>query len=229
MILRPAQIHLMRMGRPVTPANFGGDSDSDSSTNTTNRTDNYAQNIDRRNVASDSAVSLSGDNNVVDRSSSSVTTFTDTSNRSTTSITEMMDKSNRSTNFADSSNRSTSTSTVNNTTVTDYGSINKSIDGLGSMTNKAIDVAAGGVNGAMDTLKYLASMQLKTVEAAFDISKATSANALGNSAAVMGFANDALNKTSDSMKDAKDSGQSKMVTYAIAAVAVVGVAFALKN
>lgn len=219
MILRPAQIHLMRMGRPVTPANFGGDSDSDSSTNTTNRTDNYAQNIDRRNVASDSAVSLSGDNNVVDRSSSSVTTFTDTSNRSTTSITEMLDKSNRSTNM----------STTTNNTVTDYGSVNKSLDGLGNMTSKAMDVAAGGVNGAMDTLKYLASMQLKTVEAAFDISKATSANALGNSAAVMGFANDALNKTSDSMRDAKDSGQSKMVTYAIAAVAAVGIAFAFKK
>jgi hypothetical protein len=223
MILRPAQIYLLRMGRPSTPANFGGDSESDSSTNTTNQTDNYSTFVDRRNVASDAAVSLSGDGSVVDRSTTSLTTFSDSSNRSSSSITEFTDNSNRSTNFADNSNRSV------NTTVTDYGSVNKSLDGFGSMTSKALDVAAGGVNNSLDALKSLADMQQKTVLAAFDMSRSASANALTNSAAVMGFANQALEKTATAMETATDGGESKMVTYAIAAAAVVGVAFALKT
>jgi hypothetical protein len=223
MILRPAQVYQLRLGRPVTPANFGGDSDSDSSTNTTNQTTNHATSIDKRNVASDAAVALSGDGNTVDRSTSNVTTFTDTSNRSSTSITEMMDKSNRSTNFTDNSDHSVST------TITDYGSVNKSLDGLGAMTSKALDVAAGGVNNSLDALKALADMQQKTVLAAFDMSKAASAGALSNSAAVMGFANSAIEKTNAALEDAADGGQSKMVTYAIAAVAAVGIAFALKS
>lgn len=271
MILRPAQIYLLRLGRPVVPANFGGDSDSDSSTNTTNQTTNWATSIDKRSVASDAAVSLTGNGNAVDRSTSTA----NSGNTTTTSITEMFDKSNRSTNFADSSNRSTNfadssvrdsstffsdssvktdshatsmfdastkldshnTSMVDNSdrsvsyssSTTDYGSVGKALDGLGMMSSKSLDVAAGGVAGTLDAMKYLADQQNKSMAAAFDLTKSASANALTNSAAVLGFANSTVEKTAAAFADAKDGGTSKAIKYALAAAAAIGVAFALKS
>jgi hypothetical protein len=221
-IIRPAQIYMLRLGKPVTPCNWGGDSSSDSSTSTVNDTKNFATNTDKRSVASDAAVSLTGDNNTVDRSTSSVTQFFDTSNRSSASLTSFMDTSNRSTNFTDNSNRSV------NTSVTDYGSVGGSLSLAGSMTSKAFDVADDGIKGAIDTLKLQTGAGSKMVEQAFDLARASGANALGTSAQVIGLANSAIRQTEDALTQAKDGGQSKMVMAALAAIGVIGVAFALR-
>ncbi len=192
------------------PMYFGGDSKSDSSTSTTNNTTNNALSVDRRSVASDAAVSLTGDNNIVDRSTSSTTNFSDSSNRSTSSITEFLDNSNRS------------------VTVTDYGSVGSSLSTLGTMTTKALDITGDSVNGAIDALKYISDNNQKSVAGAFDLAKSASANALTNSAQVLGLANDVIDKTSAAFAEAKDNGTSKLVTYALVTVGAIGVAFALK-
>jgi hypothetical protein len=223
MILSTRQIYLMRLGRPVVPANFGGDSDSDSSTQTTANTTNNTDYNDKRAVGSDSAVSLSGDRNVVDRSSS--TSFTDTSNRSSTSLTSFLDTSNRAntTTFTDNSDRH-----VVNTT-TDFGSVSAALGLAGTMTAGAYGVANNGINGAIEALKLQSKNGVDMVSKAFDLAKSSAANSQQSGAQLMGFATDALQATQSAMADAKDSGQSKMVIYAIGAIAVIGVAFALKR
>lgn len=270
MILRPAQIYQMRMGRQLTPANFGGDSDSDSSTTTTNDVKNYATSIDKRAVASDNAVSLTGDNNSIDRSQS--TSFTDTSNRSTSSITSFLDNSvkdsstnftdysskdssthftdlsnkDSSTKFSDSSIKDSSVKTTNTnsgntqftdssnrsvTTInqsTDYGSVGGSLTLAGAMTTQAFGVAGKALDGTMGVLKQSSDDSQKSIMAAFGAAAATGKSAAQNSADVLGFASAAIKQTGDAFAEAKDGGQSKMMMAAIAAVAVVGVAFALK-
>jgi hypothetical protein len=248
MILRPDQLRLLRLTGRANPYNFGGDSESDSSTQTTNQTTNNVQNNDKRNVASDSAVALSGDGNVVDRSSSSVTSFIDSSSTTSTSLTSFIDNSNKSTNFSDTSDKSTkftdnsqkntttATSTVftdsSNRSVTnintDYGSINGSMTLAGSMTSKAFDVAGGALDGTIGVLKQSSADSLKSIAMAFDAASGASALSKANSAAVLGFANEAMKSTADAMADAKDSGQSKMVMTALMVIGAVGVAFALR-
>lgn len=225
MILRPAQIRQMRMGLTVTPANFGGDSESDSSTSTRNDTTNYATSTDKRAVASDQAVSLTGDYNTIDRSTSNTTQFFDSSNRSSTSLTSFLDQSNRSTNFTDNSDRSVTT--VN--TMTDYGSVSGGLSLADSMTKRALDLSGNSIGGAIDVLKLQTKTGADSTAAAFDLARASGANSLSSSAAVLGFANSAIRETADAFAQAKDGGQSKMVMAAIGAVAVVGIAFALNR
>lgn len=223
MIRSTRQIYLMRLGRPVVPANFGGDSDSDSSTQTTNNTTNNTQYTDKRAVGSDSAVALTGDKNLIDRSST--TTFVDTSNRSSTSLTEFLDNSNRSTNFQDNSDRSVTTIT----TTTDYGSVSKALGLADNMSSGAFDVATVGIKGAIDSLKLNSNNGLEMVTKAFDLAKSSAANSMQNSAQLMGFATTALQSTQQALQDAEDGGESKMVMYAIGAIAIIGVAFALSK
>lgn len=216
----------------ILPMYFGGDSKSDSSTQTTNHTTNNVENNDKRNVASDSAVALSGNGNVVDRSSSSVTSFIDSS--TSTSLTSFIDNSNKSTNFSDSSNRSTNFSDSSNRSVTtintntDHGSVAGSLGLAGSMTTKAFDVAGDAIDGAVGVLKQSSSDSLKSISMAFDTAKGQSALANASSAAVMGFASEALKATQSAMEDAKDGGQSKMVMAALGVIGAVGVALALR-
>jgi hypothetical protein len=202
------------------PLYFGGDSESDSSTNTTNDTRNLVTNTDKRAVASDQAVSLTGDGSVVEVDRS--TNFADSSTKS--SLTSFIDNSNRSTNFSDSSDRSSST--VN--TVTDYGSVGAALSSMGQMTSRAFDNAGLGISGAIDVLKLQTTEGQKGLAAAFEMANKSSQNAQANSAAVLGFANSALKETQAAFSEAKDGGQSKMVMAALGAVAVVGVVYALR-
>lgn len=231
MIRNPAQIGLMRLGLPPTPCNFGGDSKSDSSTSTANYTTNNTDYNDKRNVAQDSAVSLSGDNNVVDRSTSNVTQFFDTSDRST----HFNDLSDRSTLFNSNSGNTTNSNNTTiftdnrstSTTVTDYGSINASLGLMGGMTTKAFDVAGMGIMGAIDTLKLQSQQQLSATKEAFDLVRSSGANNLASSAAMIGMATDAIEKTQAAFQNSSDGGDQKTVVYALGAIAVVGVAFAM--
>lgn len=246
MIKNPAQIRLLRSG--VALCRFGGDSgENDSSTNTTNNTSNYVTSTDKRSVASDQAVSLTGDGNMIDRSTSSVTQMFDSSNRSTTSLTSFLDQSahdssthfsdtsNRSTNFLDQSRKDSSTHFTDTSdhsvtnTMTDYGSVGSAMSLSGSMTGRAFDTADKAVGGAIDVLKMQTSEGQKTIAGAFDLAKSSAANAMQNSAQVLGFASSALNQTQAAYAEAKDGGQSKMMTYAILAAGAVGLAFAFKR
>jgi hypothetical protein len=245
MILRPAQIYQMRLGRPTTPANFGGDSDSDSSVSTTNNTQNNAYSLDRRAVAQDSAVSLTGDGNSVDRSSTSNTFFNDQSNRSQFSLTSFVDSSNRSTTdnsnrsttFTDNSNRSTNNSTSfsdssdrsTHLTMTDYGSVGASLGTMGAMTTKAFEVSDNALTGTIGLLKQHSTDQNKSVQAAFEMARGAGNAAASNSAAVLGFASETIKKTNDAFAEAKDGGQRKMVMGALIAVAVVAVAYSFNK
>lgn len=217
-ILRPAEIYLLRMGRPVVPANLGGDSKSDSSTDTSNYTTNNVTNWDKRAVASDQAVSLTGDGNFLDRSAttnfydtsnrSSLTSFVDSSNRSTS----FFDASNKSTNFADSSNNSTnfmdksvsydsswstSDSSTNftdnsnrstNHTTTDFGAINAAMAGMTQATTGAYNLSGNVVKTAQDIMLSSASSNQQLLNSAFSIASASNNGSLKNSADVLGFA-----------------------------------------
>jgi hypothetical protein len=254
MIYSTRQIYLLRLGKPAIPANLGGSSKSDSSVKTQNETLNNATSIDKRAVAQDSAVSLTGDGNTVNRNST--TNFADSSNRSTTSLTSFIDNSfkdsSSKTTFTDSSNRSTtftdnstSDSSTNftdssdrsvHTTVTDYGSVGAALDGMGAMVGRAFGtvdlgfgVAGDGIKGAVDTLKLQTTKGYEGVSDAFAVAKAMSASSQANSAAVLGFATDTIKKTNEAFAQADDGGQSKMVMAALVVVGAVGVAMALKD
>lgn len=227
MIRNPAQIMQMRLGLPATPANFGGDSKSDSSTSTTNNTTNHTDYNDLRNVAQDSAVSLSGSNNVVDRSTSNLTQFFDSSNRSSTSLTSFMDMSDRSTNFSDSR----TTTTVDNSdrsvhmTSTDHGAV---LAGQ-ALGMKALDMSGQTVSDAFGFMKQQNQTSLDATRAAFDLAKSSGANSLAGSAAVLGFAADTIGEARAAFQEAEDGGQKTIAMYAIAAVAAIGVAVALRR
>lgn len=191
------------------PLYFGGDSSSDSSTQTTNDVKNYATDNTRQLSASDAAVTLSGDWNRVDRSTTSTTNFSDSSNRST--------------NFADSSNRST------NISVTDFGSVGAALGGMGQMTGLALNATGTAVNGVIGAMNKVSADSQKSVASAFSAASASSANALTTSANVLGFASATIDKTNAAFAAAKDGGASKTVQYALIAAGAIGVAFALKS
>ncbi|RFP36156.1 hypothetical protein [Duganella sp. BJB476] len=235
----------------IAPMYFGGDSESDSSTSTTNHVTNNATSVDKRNVASEQAVALSGDNNVVDRSQTSNTSFVDSSNRSTTSLTSFLDSSTKdsSTHFSDSSTKDSSThfsdSSVRNTdnstqftdnsnrsvsySSTDFGSVAAALGGMTTLGNSAFAFGGSAVNGSVDALKQISADNQKSVAAAFNMASLSGANSMKSSADVLGFASSAITKTADAFAAAKDGGESKNIMYALVAIAVVGVAFAFKT
>lgn len=167
------------------------------------------------------------------------THFTDNSSRDQSTYFSDSSVRDSSTHFADSSVKNSldshNTSMVDNSnrsvnySSTDYGSVGKALDSLGQMSSKSLDVAAGGVNGALDAMKYLADKNQQSVAAAFDFTKSASANSISNSAAVLGFANNAIAKTAEAFAEAKDGGESKNIMYALMAIAAIGVAFALRK
>lgn len=286
---------------------FGGD-ESHSSTSHQSTANNTAYNTDKRNVASDYAVAISGDGNVVDRSTSNLTkyfdqsdrstSFTDSSNRSTnftdssnrstltnnlsmlldnsnrstnfsdssvrntTTSTSFSDSSNRSTNFTDNSDRSTyfsdssnrsSTSNSNNSTsfvdnsdnrvystITDYGSVNagvglasamgtKAMDSATLMSGQAFGVANTSIQGALANLMKQSETGLEATKLAFDMVRSSGANNLQSSAAVLGMAQSAIDKTAAAFQEASDGGEKKTIMYAIGAVAIIAVAFAMNR
>lgn len=194
---------------------FGGDSSSSSTSSTSNAT-NTAYETDKRAVASDTAVAVTGDNNSIDRSTSNLTQFFDSSNRSTTDTTSFLDNSNR------------STTNITNTSVTDYGSVSAALGVSSSLGTKALDVADNTLQGTLGVMKLQAQNSATATAQAFNFATAAGANAMGTSAQVLGFANSAIQDTAAAFAQSKDSGQSKMVMAAIAAAALVGVAFALR-
>lgn len=203
--------------------NFGGDSSSDSSTNTTTSTSNLAISTDKRAVASDQAVSLTGDGNTLDRSTSNVTQMFDSSNRSTAFNSGNTTNSNNTTIFTDNSDHSVRTS------ITDYGSVSASMATNSAMTTKALEVADHGIGAAFDSLKLQTTEGSKTIMAAFDLAAKAGANADTSSAKAIGLAQTALQSTQAAMQDAKDGGQQKMVLVALGVIGAIGLAFALKN
>jgi hypothetical protein len=230
---------------------FGGD-ESNSSTSSNSTSNQTAYNTDKRNVASDAAISLSGDGNTIDRSTSNLTQFFDASNRST----NFSDTSNRSTTFTDNSDRSTafqSLANSNNTTiftdnsdrsvvstVTDYGSVNASVGLASALSTKAFDTAAllsgqatglAGVSikGAIDNLMKQSETGLEATKLAFDMVRSSGANNMASSAAVLGMAQNAIEKTAGAFQEASDGGEKKTIMYAIGAVAVIAVAFAMNR
>jgi len=212
----------MAQGRPAAYC-FGGSSKSDSSTSTTNHISNNTDYNDKRAVAQDEAISLGGDNNVVNRSTSNLTSFIDTSNRSTSSTTQFTDNSNRSTSsnttFTDTSDRSV------NYTTTDQGAVAAGL-GLGA---KALDTVGATTKSAFDSLIAMSDNGLKATHAAFDLAKSSGANSMANSAAVLGFAQDTIKQTRAAFQEAEDGGNKQIMLYAVVAVAVVGVAMALRR
>lgn len=212
---------------------FGSD-DSSSTTSTSNATSNTAYNTDKRAVASDQAVSLTGDNNAIDRSTSSVTSFFDASNRSSTDLTSFIDNSNKSTNFADTSSKTTnditsfadssSKNSGNSTSFVDSSNRATST----SMTTMNTTSDFGAIGGAVDVLKLQTVEGQKSIMAAFDMAKNSGANSMKNSAEVLGFATSAIKESAGAFAQAADGGQSKMVLAALVVVGAVGVAFALR-
>lgn len=187
------------------PLYFGGSSESDSHTDTTNNTTNTAYNTDKRVVASDAAVALSGDGS---------------------SITK-----NETTSFADSSNRSTSFADNRSYTTTDFGSVSKSLDSVTMMGKAAVDLSDHSVSGAIDTLKKLADSNLSSVKAAFDAARGTSADSVRMADAAISFAKQTTDMTNQAFAEAKngpDTNKTVMLA-ALGVIGVVGAAIVLKK
>lgn len=191
------------------PLFFGGDSESSSDQTTTNNTTNNVHTEDKRNVASEQAVSVSGSGNLIDRSAN--TAFTDTSNRSTT--------------FTDQSDRSTTTTN----TVTDFGAIGRMLETVGTVASRAVGASETLGAGAIDSLNRTGANSVMLALKAFDNASAQSANAITSSREVMGFAAQALGESRAAFAEAKDGGTNKtMLIVALAVVGAVGVAVAMR-
>jgi len=214
-IMNPREIMLVRLSLNPTMANFGGDNKTDSSTKTTSNTTNWTDYNDQRVVGQDEAIGLSGNNSTVNRTTSNLTSFIDTSNRST----NFADSSDRSTQFTDNSDRST------NYTTTDHGAV---AAGLG-MGTKALDTVGLTMKQAFDSLTVQSENGLKATHAAFDLAKSSGANSMANSAAVLGFATDAIKETRAAFQEAEDGGNKQIMLYAVMAVAAVGIAVAVRR
>lgn len=215
-ILRPQEVLLLRLGQPVGMCN-GGDSDSQANTSTANNTQNTAYNTDKRSVASEEAVSVTGEGNFIDRSTA------------TANSTSFSDSSNRSTNFADSSKRDSENVTTTNITTTDFGSVGKSLEGMGAIASRVVGLADTSVMGALESVNKTGANNLAFALKAFDVSSAQSANALTTSREVMGFADKAINQSKAAFAEAKDGGTNKtMLIVGLAVVGAVGVALAMR-
>lgn len=236
---------------PLYLGGKGGSSQANTSTATTTTTSTNM--LDQSMMGGDNAVGLNGNSNIVDKSVVNNTAFTDNSDRSTKFTdksdrsTNFFDASNRSTNFADNSNRSTnfSDSSVrdsNNQTIftdnsnrsttvntTDFGSVSAALGGMGQLSSLAVGGYGDVIKGALAGLSTQSGNTLGAMDKAFSFAGAASAADAQKYADVIGFAKDTLKQTNEAFATAKDGGQSKVVGYAIAAVAVVGVAFALKG
>lgn len=258
MILSTRQVYLLRLGKPRIPCNLGGDSSSDSSVATKNDTSNVANSWDKRNVVSDSAVGLTGDGNMVDRSASTITSMMDSSSTSTiTSMMDSSNKStnfndssstNSSTNFSDSSirdsstnftdnridastkidNSNKSTNFTDNSTKSDLGAISAAMGLAATATNGMGSVANNSIDGVMGVMKQQSYDSQQGVMAAFELARSSGSTTAKNSSDVLGFASQAIEKTSAAMNDAKDGNQSKMVMTALIVIGAIGVAYALK-
>lgn len=222
-ILRPEEINLLRLGLPVIPAN-GGSSKSSSDTSTTNNTTNHVTSTDKRSVASEEAVSVSGDGNYTDRSSTSNTSFSDSSNRST----NFSDSSNRSTNFSDSSQRDSNNVSNTSITTTDFGSIAKSLEGMGAVSTKALDFTGLLSQSAFDSVNKSGANSVTLALRALDTAQAQSANAITSARDVLGFAREAVGVTNEAFATAKDGGTSKAIMAAAVVIGIVGVAAAMR-
>lgn len=202
-------------GGGASAYNFGGSNKTDSSTQTTSNTTNWTDYNDQRVVGQDEAIGLSGNNSTVNRTTSNLTSFIDTSNRST----NFADSSDRSTQFTDNSDRST------HYTTTDHGAIAAGL-GLGT---KALDSVGATMKQAFDSLTIQSEHGLQATRAAFDLAKSSGANSMTSSAAVLGFATDAIKETRAAFQEAEDGGNKQIMLYAVMAVAAVGIAVAMRR
>lgn len=187
------------------PLSIGGSSKSQANTDTRTTNTNHVNTQDRRVVASDAAVAVSGNHNVSSRTES--TTFTDSSNRSTS--------------FSDSSNRSTSVTT------TDFGSVSKSLDGISTMGKAAVDLGDSTVTGAISALKEMAQANLQATMASFDLARDTQTNSSRDMGSVLNFAaknNEALSTS----VNGPDQNKTVMIA-ALAVVGAIGAAIAFKK
>ncbi|AVR96894.1 hypothetical protein [Pseudoduganella armeniaca] len=215
---RKARYH----GRLYNLGGKGGSSQANTSTATTTTTSTMM--VDKSMQGGDNAVGLNGNSNLVDKSVVNNTSFTDTSNRST----NFSDMSNRSTNLNDSSNRST----VNNTTYTstDFGSVSKALDGMGKTSAAALDLSGKIVEDGIKGLAVQSKDNLAVIDKAFAFASSSSAADAQKYTDVLGFAKDTISKSNAAFAEAKDGGTNKTLQIAaVATVAVVGLAFALKD
>lgn len=180
------------------PLYIGGSSESDSHTDTTNNTTNNVSSADKRIVASDAAVAVSGNANTVNR--------------------------NESTSFADSSNRSTTT----NYTTTDFGSVVKAIDGIGQMGTQVTNLSRDAISGAIDSLNRTGNNQLDALHSVFDFAAKSSANSLTSANEALGFAKDTIAQSNAAFSEAKNGPDKSIIMMLLGVVGVIGAAFVFK-
>jgi len=202
--------HLLFACLPVYFGSKGGSSQANTSTATTTTTNTSM--LDQSMMGGDDAVGLNGNGNIVDKSVVNNTAFNDSSNRSTT--------------FVDSSDRSTTT----NYTSTDFGSVTKALDGMGKVSDTALNLSGQIVKDGIKGLADQSKDNLSVLEKAFSFASASSAADSQKYTDVLGFAKDTISKSNAAFAEAKDGGTNKTLQIAaVATVAVVGLAFALKD
>lgn len=189
------------------PLYLGGDSKSDSSTQTTTNTQNWVTSEDKRIVASDAAIGISGAGNTVNRTQNDTTNFTDNS-------------------ATDSGN---STSFSSSTTVTDFGSVTAAIGGMGKMGEAVVGMSGNAIDGAIKSLDKTGVNQLAAMNAVFDFANKSSANSLTTANQVLGYAKDTIGQTSAAFADAKQGPEAKIMLAIVGAGAVIAIAFAMKD
>lgn len=222
--------HHLHYARHGSIYRFGGDSEAQANTSTSNRTTSSQVNTDQSMTGGDGAVGVNGTSNLIDQSVVNNTAFTDTSNRST----NFTDTSNRSsvattssnTAFTDSSNRSVTT----NNNVTDFGAVVKALDGMSSLSSASINMSGQMVRDGFGAVSSQSRDNINVLDKAFTFVAGASATNAQSYTDMLGFAKDTISKTGAAFADAKDGGTNKtLLIAAVATVAAVGLAVALRN
>lgn len=212
MILRPQQIHLLRLGHPVTPANGGGSSSSQQATNTSTKLTNNVSSTDSRSVASDHAIALGGAGDSVVQNSSTANTTSNSGNTTSSSGN------------ANSGNTSFSSTTVN--TVTDFGSVQAALDGMKTTASRAMGVSGDMAGTALAALSDQSANTMTLLGNIFQYAQASSANSQGTAMQALGMANNssmAANLASSDEASHAYTSSKKLTQMMIAAGVLIAV------
>lgn len=217
MILRPQQIHLLRMTGRRHLANMGGGGGSTSSqqsTDTSTQLTNNVTSTDSRAVASNGAIALGGAG-----ASAMLTNNNTTSNKN--DFTSLDHSGNVNT---DSGNSSTSFSSSTTNTVTDFGSVQAALNGMKATAHEAIGLSGDVAGDAIGALTHQSDNSMNLIGDLFNFASASSANSQSTAMHALGLAD---NTTADATKAASDD--KKHLTYALLAGGVMVAILILKK
>lgn len=236
MILRPAQIHLMRLGLPVIPANMGGGGGTTQSQQTTDTSSYLTNNVrttDSRSVASNGAIALGGAGDTVLSTTSTANTTNNSlanSNNTSNGNTSVVSNSGNTSTVTNKLNNSGNTTNTTYTTVTstDYGAVNSALANMQTTASQAIGVSGKVASDALGDLNLQSANTIGLLSGLFTNASTSSANSQGNAMQALGMANNTTAQATSAIS-ASQSAETKTTQMAMLFGVIVVAALIFKK